>query len=76
MNYLKEMIEKLLGEVDADIREAMMTDSNNPTHVGGRMYKMWELVESPMLVIIQWQLMREMKKQNARENINKTNTGT
>lgn len=76
MQYLKDIIEKLLNEVDPDIREAMLADSKNPTYSGGRMYKMWEMIESPMAVITQWQLMREMKKQNARENLNKTNTGT
>jgi hypothetical protein len=62
MITLRDTMAKLLEEVDPDIKELMLSDSDTATHPGGLKYRVWELVESPMLVVLEWQAMRDRKK--------------
>ena len=78
MVHMKVVVEKLLEDVDDDIREMMMADAElqpSPYMPMGGMegalammpprtlpYKNWELVPDPLFFIIQWQDMRSEKK--------------
>lgn len=55
---LKKIIDKLLKEVDEDIAEIMTRSAT-----GSIPY--WELLNSPVLTIIEWQRMRNDKKKDA-----------
>ncbi len=56
MDNLKDIIDKLLKEVDEDIAEIMTRSAT-----GSILY--WELLNSPALTIIEWQRMRNDKKE-------------
>lgn len=69
---MKEIIEKLLEEVDSDIRELMLAESETirmlpPTTYKitistlGEYYKRWELLKDPANTILNWQAMRDRK---------------
>ena len=57
---MNKIIEKLLEEVDPDIKEIMLCDSNVYSEAG-RWYKYWELVGSPLLIVLEWQALRDRK---------------
>lgn len=61
---MKDVIEKLLEEVDRDIKEVMMKDSkieSYPTEGDKRFYKNWEMIEHPVSTILEWQFLRNNK---------------
>lgn len=58
---MEEIIEKLLEEVDADIKAILLEDSKHPKGNGKGQYKNYELLENPPYVILEWQKLRNMK---------------
>mgnify|MGYP001602315981 CR=1 FL=1 len=54
---MKELIEKLLEEVDADIKLAMVKENE-------RGEKAWEWLQNPILTILEWQKLRD-RRENA-----------
>ena len=50
MSIYKDIIEKILSEVDPDIREAMLKTDGQ--------YKAYDMLPDPANAIINWQLMR------------------
>lgn len=70
MKTYSAIIEKILEEVDADIREQMLADSGQTVLTYGiegdttpkRYYKMYELLHSPIQDILGWQALRDRKK--------------
>lgn len=58
---LKEIMERLLREVDGDLRTLMLEDSSTPSFTGGPMYKAWELLPDPVGTITAWQIMRRLR---------------
>ena len=65
MNLLKKTIEKLLEEVDEDIKETMLTKEFDNESTYKESYYAWELTSSPILTIIEWQRMRNEKKKGS-----------
>ncbi|MBL0320511.1 MAG: hypothetical protein IPP74_14645 [Alphaproteobacteria bacterium] len=55
---MKDIIEKLLEEVDADIKELMLSVDEN---IGGQDYFKWQLLSDPINAIINWQALRDRK---------------
>jgi len=53
---LEYLVNKILEEVDADIKDAM-------THADLNGYKMWELCQNPTLTILEWQKLRDRKRE-------------
>jgi hypothetical protein len=51
---MNDLIEKLLNEVDPDIKEEMMKESSSGD-------KVWEWLQNPALTIIEWQRLRNEK---------------
>ena len=65
---MKELIEKLLNEVDLDIKEEMLKVSSSGD-------KVWEWLQNPALTIIEWQRLRneyptskKVSKSNSRKS--------
>lgn len=54
---MKEVVEKLLEEVDPDIKELMLTKQK----VGNNEYFTYELQPDPAMVILNWQALRDRK---------------
>ena len=63
---MNKIIEKLLEEVDPDIKEIMLCDSNVYS-ANGVWYKYWELVGSPLLIVLEWQALRDRKNKLLKE---------
>lgn len=63
---MKELVLKLLEEVDSDIKEAMLQETPailKGIHVGTRdQYYNFELIANPMQTILAWQSLRDSKK--------------
>lgn len=53
---IRSLVSALLSEVDGDIRDIMSADSDN------KGYKVWELLNDPVISIISWQMMRNASK--------------
>lgn len=51
---MKMIIDKILKEVDPDIRELMLMEHNGYAH--------WQLLVDPCNTILNWQFMRDRKK--------------
>ena len=56
MSLYSSMLEKILSEVDPDIRETMLSSD-------GR-YKAYEMLPDPANTILAWQAMRDRKNDN------------
>ena len=54
MNLYKEIIEKILSEVDPDIRELMLKEEVRQQAV----YKGYDMLPDPANTILQWQSLR------------------
>ena len=52
---MKELINKLLEEVDIDIKSAMIEENE-------RGEKAWEWLQNPALTILEWQKLRDRKE--------------
>ena len=52
---MKDLVYKLLDEVDVDIKDAFIKQSDIEH------YEMWEITQNPILSIIEWQRMRDFK---------------
>ena len=65
---MKELLEKILEEVDPEIKEFMLSDSNVPilpssiTGVVEGYVKRWEFLTSPVMEILMWQELRDRRK--------------
>lgn len=57
---MTEILEKILADCDEDIRQFVMTDSNQMN--GEKPYKNWELMYQPNMCIILWQMLRKMSQ--------------
>ena len=55
-NTLRGTVLKILNEVDQDLKRHFLEKITIP---GGDEVERWELVNSPVLTIIEWQLMRK-----------------
>lgn len=58
---LREIILKVLEEVDEDIKEYMLDVCDHDSWVG-KDYERWEYSYSPVLEILEWQKLRDRKK--------------
>lgn len=61
MNPYKEIIEKILLEVDDDIRELMMKESNQLDREN-KPYKGYDFLQDPVNTILRWQELRDRNK--------------
>lgn len=59
---IQPILEKLLEEVDTDIKEFMLADSEVRRAIGSGFWPNWGLVEDPIDLVIKWQQMRNSKK--------------
>lgn len=64
---MKPIIEKILEDVDSDIRHLMLRDSDMirlglPTDTGPEYFYNWELIPHPLETILMWQELRDRKK--------------
>jgi hypothetical protein len=64
MTKYDEIIEKILEEVDVDIRESMLKDSKQQKLHSFKNYKVYHLLPDPANTILGWQALRDRKKQN------------
>ncbi len=60
---LKDLVEKLLDEVDSDMKEVMMADERE-----GMDGKNWQMLVDPMMTILKWQELRDKNKGRRRQN--------
>lgn len=68
MSLSQEIIEKILQEVDPDIREIMMREEKERYPLFGRdsaTYKGYQLLPDPANTILGWQAMRTAKKEKS-----------
>lgn len=56
---MKALIEKLLSEVDEDIKDAMSQIEPHNQKFG---YRNWEVLRDPANTILNWQLLRDRRK--------------
>ena len=64
MNY---PIEEILKDCDPDIKEMMLADAPLKPGPEGQVYKNWMVIQSPELVALTWQTLRDMKKKHVKK---------
>ncbi len=70
---MRAIVEALLKDVDADIRELMLAETTegsvmftSPTET--RTPSNWEMLSDPLFFIIQWQELRHENRNNQKDN--------
>lgn len=61
---MKEILERVLLEVDSDIREFMLAESKTGRNLTENVmrYANWELLPDPTMIALKWQELRDRHK--------------
>ena len=63
LNQMKDIINKLLTEVDSDIADTMLRETKDVFMDKETIYKGYQLLPDPTNTILMWQELRDRRKQ-------------